>query len=274
MRKEGRLTVVGAGSDAAGRTMSVEAWHVLRAAVAAAKRDPAIRFYGGDVGLLRRIPVLRGAIIRDVYPFYETPLRRMRFYEGIADMLVARAFDAGLDVYHLTAGNPLVLDNVVQFVRRKAADRGHAVRVVASMSFLDSVFAPVGGIDGRGATVLLARSVVEGLRAVDPHGPTLLCQLADWTGHGRAVLDAPREQQRFLRALTRILRRTHGARQRVHLLSASLDPSDFGAIRSQAIDLQDLAEHRIHPWTNLYVPPRGDSGDHWGRAAKRGARPR
>ena len=206
--------------------------------------------------MLQSLALLRKVEIRNVQPFYQTRVDRTAFYQRIAEIVVDRAARRGLDIVYLTAGNPFVMDDPVLFMRALCREQPLPLRIIPSMSFLDTVLAPIGGLDGRGLSIFLARAIVIGARRLDPEVPTLLAQLGDWSAQGIAVEDLSAPRAQFLDALGQHIVELYPAGHRVYVLQASLDPADYGRILSEAMSVGDLSHASISAWANLYIPPR------------------
>jgi uncharacterized protein YabN with tetrapyrrole methylase and pyrophosphatase domain len=253
----GSLTIVGVGSDASEKTMTVEAWNCIKDFAARARRDRRIRFYSTDTAMLQEKPLFKSIRIHELVHFYRTSLPRQSFYRLIAKLMIERAFEHQLTVVYFSAGNPYVYDHPVKNMRILAAEAGHSIRTVASMSFLDSVFAPVGGLDARGASLFLARSIVNGDMELDPRVPVLLSQLTDWSTSGRCIFeDQIQPRREFLRSLQDKLLKAYEPSHRVCLLQGSQDPLDFGEVLDQAIPISALCDQEVYVWSNLYIPPK------------------
>lgn len=252
---KGSLTIIGVGSDASQGTMSRAAALALRERLAAARASDRVRLYAGDVPLMRSIPLLRRAALHDLGTFYSTPVVRQRFYRRIAEMILERVERDGFEVVYLCAGNPFVFDDPVGWMRRLARERKIPVKVVPSMSFLDTALGFMGGLDGRGVSVQLCRAVAIGLRELDPHIPTLLAQAGDWSSTGIGVVDAEEPRRRFLEALRERLLRWYPADHPVHLVQATFDEARLGEMNEERTRLSDLPAMKANVWSNLYLPP-------------------
>lgn len=252
---KGSLTIIGVGSDASQGTMSRAADLLLRERLAAARASDRVRLYAGDLPLMRSIPLLRHAPLHDVGTFYSTPVLRERFYRRIAEMILERVERDGFEVVYLCAGNPFVFDDPVGWMRRVARERKIPVKVVPSMSFLDTALGFMGGLDGRGVSVQLSRAVAIGLRDLDPRIPTLLAQAGDWASTGIGVVDAEAPRRQFLETLRARLLRWYPPEHPVHLVQATLDEARLGEMDELQTRLADLPSMKVNVWSNLYLPP-------------------
>ena len=240
--------------------MSLGAWRFLRERVAVARRGSGVRFYGADIGLFRNMSLFRGLEIHSLNPFYRTTVDRMSFYRRVADMLIDRAFEQHLSVIYLSAGSPYIIDDMVRFMRSHCSDHGYPVTVISSMSFLDTVLAPVGGLNGVGLSIVHARAVAEDVCTLNPRLPTLLVQLVDWASEGLATVDLDELRTEFLGKLEKRLQIWYPPEHRVYVLQGSEQPDSFGRLIDVEIPLQALGSQRVPFWSNLFVPP---VGVHW-----------
>jgi tetrapyrrole methylase family protein/MazG family protein len=96
-------------------------------------------------------------------------------YERIVDDVFAAAgrLPGGDELVYAVPGHPAVGEATVQRIRRRAAEAGVAVRLVAGLSFVDAV-AAVTGVDA-GAGLRVADALALG--RIDPTVPLLVCQV-------------------------------------------------------------------------------------------------
>lgn len=220
------ITIVGLGPGDAG-LITRQAWQLLAAADAVylrTGRHPAV------AGLPSHLTQHTFDAI------YQTAERFDEVYERIADE-VLRLGAAG-DVLYAVPGNPFVGESTVAAVRRGAAERGIAVRVVAGLSFIEPTLAAL-GIDALdGLQLFDAIDVAASLYPpLNPDVPVLLGQVYSRLLAGELKL-----------ALMSI----YPAEQRVALVHAAGEADE--AVEWTGLHEIDRSE-RIDHLTTLYLPP-------------------
>ncbi len=116
-------------------------------------------------------PALAGVPSLDHH--YEGGERFEETYTRITAEVLERAASTEGELVYAVPGHPLVGESTVQLLRREAAGRGIAVRIVPGLSFVDAVLGAVGADAGDGLRVADALA----LGRIEPTAPLLVCQV-------------------------------------------------------------------------------------------------
>ncbi|MBK9371948.1 MAG: hypothetical protein IPN01_37600 [Deltaproteobacteria bacterium] len=242
------LTIIGLG-PARREHVTIEAMEQLEAAQAL-----GARVYGlahAREAAERLVPGLR---VRSLDYLYGMPgVDRPKAYEDLAKMLVRRAFEDGLDVVYLVAGSPLYVNDAVLLIRRLCATRGHPLRLVHGVSFVDLVLDRVYWTGHRGLQLYSAWNVARDGVALDAETPALLFQLGEFTAGGDALDD--RHSTEMLVELRDVLLRRYPPEHPVIILYSSGRP-DYRSL-GRRLPLAELAEGTVPVYSNLWVPAVG-----------------
>ena len=241
----GSLTIVGLG-PARAEHLTVEAVEVLHRAA----RD-GHRVYG--LGHVRALvaavePMLE---VRSLDYLYDLPgVDRPTAYRDLADMLVRRAFDDGLDVVYAVAGSPLFVNDSVLRVRERCARSGLPLRLVHGVSFVDLVLDRVFWTGHVGLQLMSAWNVARDRLALSTSSPALLCQLGEFSRGGDAV-DAGGSPAILVELRDALLQRYPPDHPCV-LLYSSGHP-DYRSL-ARSLVLGALADAAVPVYANLWVP--------------------
>ena len=178
----GSLTIVGLG-PARPQHVTLEAADLLRAAAAG-----RYRVYGLAHAREVASAVAPGIHIRSLDELYGLPgVDRPTAYEGLARLLMRRAFEDELDVLYLVAGNPLYLNDAVLVLRQLCAQEEQPLRIVHGISFVDLVLDRVYWTGHTGLQFLSTWNLVRDGMKLSPDSPALLAQLGEFTQGGDAL---------------------------------------------------------------------------------------
>lgn len=241
----GTLTIVGLG-PARPEHVTLEAAELLRAAA-----DGRYRVYGLAHAREVAHAVAPGIHIRSLDELYSLPgVDRPVAYEGLARMLMRRAFDDGVDVLYLVAGNPLYLNDAVLVIRQLCAQQQQPLRLVHGISFVDLVLDRVYWTGHHGLQLLSTWNVVRDGMSLSPDSPALLAQLGEFTQGGDALDESGSVHS--LAGLRDALSASFPDDHPVTILYSSGPPAYRSLARS--LPLSQLADAPVPVYSNLWVP--------------------
>jgi tetrapyrrole methylase family protein/MazG family protein len=230
----GKIAVVGLGPGARG-LVTTDA----EATIAAAQRDARLYLRTLIHPTVDAWPEIAAAPSGDVHyvegrSFDET-------YERIVADVLQRAGETAPDaeLVYAVPGHPLVGESTVRRLRAGAIERGHEVRLVPGLSFVDAALtalAPVSGADLDGENLRVADALA--LSRIDPTVPLLVCQV-----YSRSVASAVK--------LT--LAEHYGDEHGVYLVHAA---AVSGQERVERLALHEIDRRGdVAHLTSLWVPP-------------------
>lgn len=195
------------------------------------------------------------AHIRSLDYLYELPgIDRPRAYHDLATMLIRKAFEDNLQVVYLVAGSPLFYNDAVTQIRQLSAQRNQTVQLIHGMSFVDLVLDQVLWNGHHGLQLYAAWNIAfDGIK-LQPHAPSLLCQLGEFTREASA-LESDKSTS-MLTILRDALLHTYPADHPVTILYSSGKP-DYSSL-SNAIPLAQLADQPVPVYSNLWIPGLDD----------------
>jgi tetrapyrrole methylase family protein/MazG family protein len=245
--RNGTLTVVGLGPGRP-ELMTQEAHDCFRQA---AGTDEA-RVYGFSSVRDLVAAVAPDLQLRLLDPYLDAAGdNRAQAYNQAISKMMLDAFKDGRDVYYLVQGSPLVVNDLVFFLRRACHRYKKPVRIVHGVSFVDLVLDRVYWRADPGLQLFSAWSFARGQGALDPTSSALFYELGEATDPESV---APTEGQGpgMLAALSDRLQETLPPDHPVMLLYSS-GPPDFESL-SRCFPLSELVDQPLVPLSNLWVP--------------------
>ncbi|MBN1947561.1 MAG: hypothetical protein JW797_17970 [Bradymonadales bacterium] len=241
----GCLTIVGLG-PAQASLASVQARQELRSAAMRGARAYGLPHTRDIARALE--PNLE---IRAVDYVYHTPgVDRPTGYRDLAQMLLRKAFEEERDVLYLVAGSPLFYNDAVLLIRRACATKGHPLRMVHGMSFVDLVLDRVFWTGHNGLQLYSAWNVVFDGIVPAQSVPLLLCQIGEFSRGGEAIEES--QSVDMLVKLRDTLLGWYPPDHPVIVLYSSGHP-DYRSL-SRRLPLQELAGEPVPVYSNLWVP--------------------
>jgi len=241
----GSLTIVGLG-PARPQHVTLEAAELLRAGAAG-----RYRVYGLAHAREVAAAVAPGIHIRSLDDLYALPgVDRPIAYEGLARLLVRRAFVDGHDVLYLVAGNPLYLNDAVLVIRQLCAKEERPLRIVHGISFVDLVLDRVYWTGHHGLQLLSTWNLVRDGMRLSKDRPALLAQLGEFTQGGDALDESGSVHS--LAGLRDVLLQDLPQDHPVTILYSSGPPTYRSLART--LPLKDLAASPVPVYSNLWVP--------------------
>ncbi|MCB9745227.1 MAG: hypothetical protein H6740_21780 [Alphaproteobacteria bacterium] len=241
------LTVVGLGPARPGH-VTREAEALLRGAA-----ERGLRAYGlahAREMVAQLAPELEVRALDWLYTLPDVP--RPLAYQGLARLLMRRAFEDGVDVLYLVAGSPLYINDAVLYLRRLCAEQGKPLRLVHGLSFVDLVLDRVYWTGHVGLQLYSAWNVArDGLR-LSPHAPALLCQLGEFSAGGEA-LDDQRSTGMLSELRDRLLMDLPEDHPVIILYSSGRP--DYRSL-ARSLPLHALADAPVPVYANLWVPAK------------------
>lgn len=231
----GSLTIVGLGPARPEHT-TLEAAETLETAHQNANARVFAFSNAAGVGTAH-VPGLEIEILDDLV---QADWDRATTYRELVKRLVQAAFKKGHDVYYLAAGSPLVINDLVVFLRRACLQLSRPVRIVHGMSFFEWGLDRVFWRADPGIQLLSAWAVASGQAVLDPSYPALLYELGEAPGEAGLM---PRLQHMLLEQ--------YPADHTVAVLSS--EEPDF-ATAARALRVADLATVVVPALANLWVP--------------------
>lgn len=239
------LTIIGLG-PARPEQMTLEAREALARGRSVGARAYALAHARGLVAAVE--PQLE---VRELDYLYSLPgVDRPTAYRDLANMLVRRAFDDGIDVLYLVAGSPLFINDAVLQIRRLCQQRGHPLRLIHGMSFVELVLQGVFWTGHRGLQLLSAWNVARDGMELATDRPALLCQLGEFSAGGEAL--ATEGSLSFLVELRDRLACSYPPDHPVAVLASSGHP-DYQPL-TRFLPLSTLADQPVPVYSNLWVP--------------------
>jgi uncharacterized protein YabN with tetrapyrrole methylase and pyrophosphatase domain len=241
----GSLTIVGLG-PARPEQVTREAHALLNAPA-----SPLRRAYGLAHAREVASGIAPGLAVRSLDYLYQLPgVDRPTAYQDLAHMLLRRAFDDGFDVLYLVAGSPLFYNDAVLIIRKLCADRGHPLRLVHGLSFVDLVLDRVYWTGHQGLQVLSAWNLARDGMSLARDEPALVCQIGEFSRGGEALDTAHSVDMlgELRDALLAVLPVDHP----VTVLYSS-GPPDYRSL-ARTTPLGTLADQEVPVYANLWVP--------------------
>lgn len=233
----GSLTIVGLGPGPVG-LVTLEAADLLRAA----STKEHVRVYGFS-------PVVE--VVANLAPDLEVTLlddmlgtdERATAYQRLIGQMMKDAFRDGLDVLYLVSGNPLMVNDLVLFLRRACRRYDKPVRLVQGLSFVELMLDRVYWQADRGLQLLSAWSIAEGGAEPDPRVPALVYEIGETSAETSMEL---------LIALSARLGAIYPPEHTLILVYGT-GPPTFES-RSRILQVRDLCEMTLTPLSNLWIP--------------------
>lgn len=138
-----QITIVGLGPGYAGH-IPLSVWEVL-------KNNPRI-FLRTEQHPVTPWLKEQGISFQTFDPFYENSRDFSEVYRKIASAVLKEA--AAAPLVYAVPGNPLVAEETVEIILRRAGDLGLEVEILPAMSFLDALYVALGLNPAEGLTVL------------------------------------------------------------------------------------------------------------------------
>ncbi|HEU5318937.1 MAG TPA: nucleoside triphosphate pyrophosphohydrolase [Chloroflexota bacterium] len=229
----GKIAVVGLGPGARGLVT-----HDAQTAIEDAARDGRLYLRTRVHPLVEDWPALAAAPSGDAH--YVDGDTFDQTYERIVSDVLTRsdATPADAELVYAVPGHPLVGEATVRRLRAAASGRGHAVRVVPGLSFVDAALtalAPVAGAELDGEDLRVADGLALG--RVDPTVPLLVCQV-----YARSVASA----------VKLALAEHYGDEHTVYLIHAAAVPQEE---RVERLALREIDRRPdVAHLTSLWVP--------------------
>jgi uncharacterized protein YabN with tetrapyrrole methylase and pyrophosphatase domain len=241
----GSLTIVGLG-PARPEQVTREAHDLLNA-----PSSPARRAYGLAHAREVTAVIAPGLPVRSLDYLYQLPgVDRPTAYRDLAHLLLRRAFDDGFEVLYLVAGSPLFYNDAVLIIRKLCADRGHPLRLVHGLSFVDLVLDRVFWTGHQGLQVLSAWNLARDGMVLAADMPALICQIGEFSRGGEALDTA--HSVDMLAELRDALRDALPPDHPVTILHSSGPPAYRSLART--LPLAALADEEVPVYANLWVP--------------------
>jgi tetrapyrrole methylase family protein/MazG family protein len=190
-----------------------------------------------------RHPTVAGLPSGPAYHSFDDIYEREPSFDAVYRALVERVLDLARrphGVVYAVPGHPLFGEATVRAILTRAHDAGIDVRVIAGVSFIDTIAVAL-GIDplSDGLLILDALSLADHRRALVPERPTIIAQVYDRRAASQAKL---------------ALLESYPPEHAVRIVRASGTP-ERAVIDTTvaALDREDAFDHLV----SLYVPPLG-----------------
>ena len=171
---QGSLTIVGLG-PARRENTTIEA---VEALTSAHQSETALVFAFSNAAeiALAHIGDLQIEVLDQ---FVQEDWDRATTYRELVKHVVQAAFRDGRDAYYLSTGSPLVINDLVVFLRRACLQLSQPVRIIHGMSFFEWVLDRVFWRSDPGIQLVSAWAVASGEVTLDPSYPALLYELGE-----------------------------------------------------------------------------------------------
>lgn len=231
----GSLTLVGLGPARSEHT-TLEAVEALE--VANQSENAEVFAFSSAANIATaHVPSLRIEILDH---FAQADWDRATTYRELVKRLLQSAFKEGRDVYYLATGSPLVINDLVVFLRRACLNLSRPVRIIHGMSFFEWVLDRVFWRSDPGIQLLSAWAIASRQVSLDPTYPALLYEL------GEAPEDAG-----LMDLLQQELLTQYPPDHQIAVLSSRESNLESRAV---AVELAELSKVALTPLSNLWVP--------------------
>jgi len=248
MKASGSLTILGLG-PARKEHITLEAVQALREAAEHGRPTYALAHARAIVQDL--VPSLYPKSLDYLYTIHGVD--RPTAYRDLAKMMLRKAYVEGHNVLYVVAGSPLFYNDAVLFIRKIAQEKGHQIRLIHGMSFVDLVLDQVHWTGHHGLQLYSAWNIAHDDIPVRNSTPVLLCQLGEFSAEGSA-LDTSKSSE-MLKKLQEKLLLSYPEEHRVRILYSS-GPPQYHSL-SVSLSILELPHRTVPVYSNLWIPGLG-----------------